>query len=112
MWKVGGTNIKRTRARYIFYCVCTEIGEKVIFWVKHSVPENFQQENFSGLLPTEYLRTQDSENVVGLGDRAYVLKLQLLKVRSKAKTRKCYKKSEVWRKTNTFVFLVWSLWNE
>ena len=35
----------------------------MIFWVKHSVPENFQEENFSGMGPTESLRTQNSENV-------------------------------------------------
>ena len=28
-----------------------------------SVPENFQRENLSGQVPTESLRTQDSENV-------------------------------------------------
>ena len=27
-----------------------------------SVPENFQREHFSGQVPTESLRTQDSEN--------------------------------------------------
>ena len=80
MWKVSGTKIERTRARYIFL-VCVH-GKKVIFWVKRSVPENFQQENFLGLLPTESLRTQHSENVVGLGGRASVSKLQPLKVRS------------------------------
>ena len=31
--------------------------------LKRSVPENFQQGNFLGLVPTESLRTQDSENV-------------------------------------------------
>ena len=31
--------------------------------VNHSVHENFQRENFSGQVPTESLRTQDSENV-------------------------------------------------
>ena len=30
---------------------------------KLSVPENFQWENFLGQVPTESLRTQDSENV-------------------------------------------------
>ena len=44
-------------------CVCTKIRKKVIFWVKRPVPENFQWENFSGQVPTESLRTQDSENV-------------------------------------------------
>ena len=33
------------------------------FFVNRSVPENFQRENFSGQVPTESLRTQDSENV-------------------------------------------------
>ena len=42
-----------------------EISEKWNVFVNRSVPEYFQQENFSGLLPTESLRTQDSENVVG-----------------------------------------------
>ena len=51
------------------FSVCTDIREKVIFWVKRSVPKNFQQEIFLGLLPTESLSTQHSENVVGLGDR-------------------------------------------
>ena len=41
----------------------TEISEKRNFFVNRSVPENFQQENFSGQVPTESLRTQDSENV-------------------------------------------------
>ena len=40
-----------------------EISEKWNFFVKRSVPENFQRENFSGQVPTESLRTQDSENV-------------------------------------------------
>ena len=59
----------------------TEISEKRNFFVNRSVPENFQRENFSGQVPTESLHTQDSENVVGLGDRASVSKLQGLKVR-------------------------------
>ena len=33
------------------------------FFVNRSVPENFQREIFSGQVPTESLRTQDSENV-------------------------------------------------
>ena len=41
----------------------TEISEKWNFFVNRSVPENFQRENFSGQVPTESLRTQDSENV-------------------------------------------------
>ena len=52
-----------TRARYFFLFEDTEISEKWNFFVKRSVPENFQQEIFSGQVPTESLRTQDSENV-------------------------------------------------
>ena len=40
-----------------------EISEKRNFFVNCSVPKNFQRENFSGQVPTESLRTQDSENV-------------------------------------------------
>ena len=55
-------NIEHTRPTS-FFCLCTEIGENMFFFVKRSVPENFQRENFSGQVPTESLRTQDSENV-------------------------------------------------
>ena len=41
--------------------------------LKRSVPENFQQGNFLGLVPTESLRTQDSENIIGLGDQVSIL---------------------------------------
>ena len=40
-----------------------EISEKWNFFVNRSVPENFGRENFSGQVPTESLRTQDSEYV-------------------------------------------------
>ena len=40
-----------------------EIREKRKIFGNRSVPENFQRENFSGQVPTESLRTQDSENV-------------------------------------------------
>ena len=52
-----------TRARYFFLQGDTEISEKRNFFVNRSVPENFGRENFSGQVPTESLRTQDSENV-------------------------------------------------
>ena len=55
----------------------------MFFWVKRSVPENFQLENCLGLLPTGPLHTQDSENVVRLGGRASVSKLQRLKIGQK-----------------------------
>ena len=40
-----------------------EISKKRNFFVNRSIPENFQWENFLGQVPTESLRTQDSENV-------------------------------------------------
>ena len=40
----------------------------------------YQRENFSGLLPMESLHTQDSENIIGLGDRASVSKFATEKV--------------------------------
>ena len=40
-----------------------EIREKRKIFGNRSVPENFQREIFSGQVPTESLRTQDSENV-------------------------------------------------
>ena len=40
-----------------------KIREKQNFFVNRSVPENFQWEIFSGQVPTESLRTQNSENV-------------------------------------------------
>ena len=69
-------------ATFFFTVGTRNFAKKCFFWVKHSVPENFQQKILSGLQPKEPLRTQDSENVVGLGDRASVSKLQRLKVRS------------------------------
>ena len=50
-------------AEAFFSVVFTEIGKKVFFSVKRSVHKNFRRENFSRLVPTESLRTQDSENV-------------------------------------------------
>ena len=66
MWEVGGIKIEHTRARNIFFRRDTEIGEKVNFVVKRSIPQSFQGQNFSGPVPTESLRTQDSEKIVGL----------------------------------------------
>ena len=67
--------LKELCARYFFPRPDTEIGEKVNFLVKRSVPENFQREHFSGTVATECLRTQDLENIIGLGDQASVSKL-------------------------------------
>ena len=67
MLKVGGIKIEQN---------CdTEISVKVIFMVKHSTPEIFQRENFSGLVPTASLCTKDSENGFSLDDLASVSKL-------------------------------------
>ena len=63
MWEVGDIKIERTRARNIFYVCTRKLAKKWFFLVKRSVPKNFQWENFSGQVPTESLRTQDSENV-------------------------------------------------
>ena len=52
-----------TQARSFFLHGDTEISEKWNFFVYRSIPENFQRENFSRQVPTESLRTQDSENV-------------------------------------------------
>ena len=52
-----------SKARNIFSRRDTEFGKKSDFLVKRSLPENFQRENFLGQVPTESLRTQDSENV-------------------------------------------------
>ena len=46
-----------------FYQGDMKIREKGKFFVNRSVPENFKWENFLGQVPTESLRTQDSENV-------------------------------------------------
>ena len=81
-WPFGQENkfcAKKTPQNQLF--LCARIG---VTWLLKDldakrltpyVPENFQREKFSGLLPTESLRTQDSENVVGLGDQASVSKL-------------------------------------
>ena len=103
MWKVGGTKIERTQARYF----CLPSGH-VNSRESDFLGKTLRTRKFS----TEFLRTQDSENVVGLGDRASVSKLQWLKVRSKAKNRYRYRKSEQLQKTNTSLCLVRLLWNE
>ena len=56
-------NCGYTSPNTFFLEAAREISEKLNFFVKRSVPENFHRENFSGQVPTESLRTQDSENV-------------------------------------------------
>ena len=52
--------------------VAMEFCEKWKFFVNRSVPENFQWKNFLGQVPTESLRTQDSENVYEIFDPVLV----------------------------------------
>ena len=75
MWKVGGTKIERTRARYIFLPSGHVNLQRSDFGVKRSAPKKFQRVDFLGLVPTESLPTQVSENIVGSGDRASSSKL-------------------------------------
>ena len=56
-----------TQARYFLLQAAREISKKRNFFVNRSIPEKFQQENFSGQVPPESLRTQDSENVYERG---------------------------------------------
>ena len=63
MWKVGGIKIESAAGRQKKMRVAMEFREKWNFFVNRSVPEHFQWENFLGQVPTESLRTQDSEYV-------------------------------------------------
>ena len=54
-------------------------GQKSDFLVKRSIPENFRWQILLGPIPKESSRTQDSEDIVNLGDLAFVSKLQQLK---------------------------------
>ena len=76
MWKVGGIKIERTLLWYFFPRPCTKISEKWFFLVKRSLLQNFQGAKFFMATTHQILvRTQDSVNVFGLGDWAFVLKL-------------------------------------
>ena len=79
MWKVGCTKTDRTWARYIVLVCVHRNLQKSDFFGKTLRTRKFSTGKFFGA--TESLRTQDSENVVGLGDRASISKLQPLKVR-------------------------------
>ena len=69
MWKVGGTKIERTRTRYIFLPPGHGNSQKSDFLGKTLCTRKFSK------VPMESLCTEDSENVVGLGDQAFVSKL-------------------------------------
>ena len=57
-----------------FQCECTEMREKGFFFLGKTLrTRKFSKGKFFGA--TESLRTQDSENVVGLNDRATLSKL-------------------------------------
>ena len=67
------------KIEYIFVRCYREIDKKEIFLVQRSVPENFQWENFLGVVATAPLRTQNSvysilvySNVLALGDQPSV----------------------------------------
>ena len=75
MWKVGGTKIERTRARYIVLVCVHRNLRKSDFLGKTLRTRKFSAGTFFGLLTTESLPTQDSENIVDLSDQASVSKL-------------------------------------
>ena len=60
----GSEYVRQRRACNIFFPSGLGNWRKgEFFLVKRSVPENFQRKIFFGLVPTESLRSQDSENV-------------------------------------------------
>ena len=71
-----------------FPCLETESGEKVNLLVERSVPEVFQQEKS---VPTESLRTEDSEKVFGLGSGASVYQLKVRPMGRVTKDKRCHK---------------------
>ena len=56
----------------IFLCRYTEIGKKENFFGATLCTRKFTRRNFLGLASTEPLRTQDSENILALGDQASI----------------------------------------
>lgn len=71
MWEVGGIKIDSTRARKIVSPSGHGNLWKGDFLGKTLSPESFHWEISWGLVLTESLHPQDSENIVGLGNRAY-----------------------------------------
>ena len=74
MWKVGGTKCSAHEPATYLMCV-QKNSRKSDFFGKTLRTQKFSTANFSGPVPMESLCTQDSENIVGLGDLAYVSKL-------------------------------------
>ena len=67
MWEVGGIKIESTWGRIIFFRAYTENGKKGIFLWNAPYSKIFRGE----CLQNPYaLMNHDSENVLGLGDRA------------------------------------------
>ena len=58
-----------------FFMSVHENWRKCVFFCKTLPADNFQRENCLGPVTTESLCTQDSENIVGLGDWTFVSKL-------------------------------------
>ena len=65
MWEVGDIKIERTRAHYIVLCVHGYL-QKSDFFGKTFSTRKFSTGKFLGPVLTEFLRTQDSENIVPL----------------------------------------------
>ena len=55
-----------------FYVVTGKLAKKRTFLVQRFVPENLTTRIFLGLASTEPLCTQDSENILALGDQASI----------------------------------------
>ena len=82
IWEVGDIKIERTRARNIPFMSAHGNCRKNYLFGKTLRTRKFLTGKFLGPVLTESLRAQDSENIVGLGDRASVSKLYWLNVRS------------------------------
>ena len=79
-WRIGGTKIERTRARYIVLPSGHINLRKIDFWGETLRTRKFSTGKFFGAATQASLRNQDSENIVILGDQASVSKSQQLKV--------------------------------
>ena len=62
MWEVGGIKIERMRARHFFYMYAWKLVKEINILVKRSVPENFQQGNFSGVSTHRILTPYATKN--------------------------------------------------
>ena len=103
MWEVSGIKNERTHEPASFFsCLCTESGEKEIFLVERSVPENFQQEKFFGASTFGILTHSEFRKYSWFG-----LPSLHFEVRSSGRVTKNKRCSQ-----NTFVFFVQSLQNE